>query len=77
MTVITSRGMMGDPWLSHILNLQLRDNAVMRSEMKEALLKIKSLQGEVTGLLQTRNRATGGRGGGGRGADGAAPVPGE
>jgi hypothetical protein len=72
MAVITSRGMMGDPRLSHILNLHLRDNAVMRSEMKEALTKIKNLQGEVTGLLQTRTRAAaGGRGSGaGRGAGG-------
>jgi hypothetical protein len=76
MSVITAKGMMGDPRLSHILNLHLRDNAVMRSEMKDALLKIKNLQGEVTGLLQTRNRAAGGgRGGGGRGAGAGPPAP--
>jgi hypothetical protein len=69
MQLIMKRGMMAEPRLSHILNLHLRDNAVMKSEMAKVLDALRILKGKVA-TLETKATAKrpsgpGGRGGGG------------
>jgi hypothetical protein len=44
------------PALSHILNLHLQDNAVIKSEMKAALDKIKDLTADVKTLKGAADR---------------------
>ena len=41
---------MGDPRLSYILNIHLRDNAVMRSELTKVLDMVKNLQQDIVDL---------------------------
>ena len=50
---------MGDPRLSHILNLHLRDNAVMRSELVKVNDTIRMLAKDVNELKNKNKRKAG------------------
>jgi hypothetical protein len=60
MQIISNRGLMGDPRLSHILNLHLRDNAVMRSELVKFNDTIRILTKDVNELKNKNKRKAGG-----------------
>jgi hypothetical protein len=69
MEILARRSLVADPRLSHILNLHLRDNAVMRSELVTLSETIKSLQKDIAELKKANSRRLvgGGAGAGGRG----------
>jgi hypothetical protein len=54
MEALTKAGLVGDHRLSHVLNLHLRDNAVMKSE----LVKVHDLMREMKKeILELKNKA--------------------
>jgi hypothetical protein len=59
MEVLAKRSLVSDPRLSHILNLHLRDNGVMRSELVALNDTIKILQRDITELKKTNSRRQG------------------
>lgn len=71
MQILTSRSLVADPRISHILNLHLRDNAVMRSELHRVHEQIKTLQAQLANISKAHKKpaanATVGFRGGGRG----------
>jgi hypothetical protein len=67
MEVLAKRSLVLDHRLSHILNLHLRDNAVMRSELVAAHETIKSLQRDISELKKGNSRRPAGAAGAGRG----------
>lgn len=71
MQLITKQGLMGDPRLSHILNLHLRDNAVMKSEFAKMTDTIRLMAREIADLKKKKKPAMPAGGGGGQGAGGA------
>ena len=58
MVQFSQRSLVADPRLSHILNLHLQDNAVMRSELTRVYDSIKLLQREVAELKKKKPAAT-------------------
>ena len=50
-------GFSADPKLSHILNLHLRDNAVMKISFLDLQKKIKNLEATVAGVNKTADQA--------------------
>jgi hypothetical protein len=63
---LSQRSLVSDHRLSHILNLHLRDNAVMRSELNEVNENIRSLRRELVELKKANSKRT--PAGAGRGA---------
>lgn len=61
MQVLTSRSLVSDPRLSHILNLHLRDNAVMKSELNKVMDMIRGVQKDVTELKKKKAAVSTGR----------------
>jgi hypothetical protein len=56
MEVLASRSLVSDPRLSHILNLHLRDNAVMRSELVKVNDTIRTLQRDMMELKKANSK---------------------
>ena len=54
MQVLTKAGLVGDHRLSHVLNLHLRDNAVMKSEMVKFHDLLREMKKEI---LELKNKA--------------------
>ena len=50
-------GFLADPKLSHILNLHLQDNAVMKTSFLDLQKKIKDLEAAVAGAKKTADQA--------------------
>jgi hypothetical protein len=66
MEILSQRLLVSDHRLSHILNLHLRDNAVMRSELVSINETIRSLQRDIVELKKANSRRPGVAAGGGR-----------
>jgi hypothetical protein len=56
MEVLSQRSLVADPRLSHILNLHLRDNAVMRSELAAVHETMKNIQKDISDLKKANSR---------------------
>jgi hypothetical protein len=68
MEILSQRSLVSDPRLSHILNLHLRDNAVMRSELVNLNDSIRGLQRDIAELKKANSRRPVANGGVSRGA---------
>jgi hypothetical protein len=56
MEILAQRSLVSDHRLSHILNLHLRDNAVMRSKIVAVNEMIKGLQKDIPALKKANSR---------------------
>jgi tRNA-dihydrouridine synthase len=66
MEILAQRSLVSDHRLSHILNLHLRENAVMRSEMVSVNETIKGLQKDISELKKANSRRPAALAGAGR-----------